>query len=285
MGGSDSPDVPSAGENYKDALEAQLRFQGSRRELDFLDQLGNIDMLRRLAPALANVQLGFEEQFGPQIRAAESEAIKQARLGDIQNVTDIAPLFNQAVEASDPRQAAIRKLLGEQVHGELQAGAGLDDGLRREIQQGVRAGQGARGISFGNAPVSEEAFAQGRAGLDLRRSRQQAAENFLRTSAATQPSALNFMTNRSGGSLVNAPGLPNAGTQGRIDQTFGAATQANNLQSQLDYNSAQQGGFNVGGAVGGGLGGAAMGAQIGAAGGPIGMGLGALIGAVGGGLM
>lgn len=280
MGGTpDTPDIPSAGENFAETIQAQLANQGSLRELEFLNQAGNLEIMRRLAPGLANFQLGFEDQFGSQFRAQGSEATRQNRLGDILNVQDLSPAFNQAVATSDPQTESIRAMLGGQIESELAAGAGLDDGLRREIQQGVRQAQTARGITRGNAPISEEAFAQGSAGLNLRRGRQTAAENFLRTQAATRPSALSFLTggqsgtSGQGGSALAQ--LPQIGGQGAFNnQLFQQSQAQNNLRAQTEFNAAQAG-------QGGGFAGAAGGAMTGftlSGGNPIG----AVVGGLGG---
>jgi len=276
--GPDAPDVPTAGENYAEALEAMLQNQGSTRQLEYLDSLGKLAIASRLAPVLANIQLGFEEQFGPQMRAAESEATRQSRLGDIDNIQQLAPLFQSAAYAADPTTERLRQTLGASLQEQLEAGAGLDPSLRREIQQGIRAAQTARGMTRGNAPISEEAFALGTRGTQLRAGRQQAAESFLRTQAATAPDALSFITGRPSQTAA-MPMIPQSGVQGQLQNMAGMAQQQNNIASQTAYNAAQLGaGGGIGGAASGALSGAAMGSAVPG----IGTGVGAILGGIAG---
>ena len=177
--GGDTPQVPSAGENYADTIKAMLENQGALRELNMTNQLGDINSTATLAPAYANMLMNFDNAYGPQLRASQSEATRQTRAGDILNVADLGPAFQQAVSASsDPQSEMMRNLLGQQVFGELQQGMQMDPEMLREVQQGVRQAQGARGIVRGAAPVSAEAFTAGSRGLQLRGQRQQAASNF-----------------------------------------------------------------------------------------------------------
>lgn len=268
--GSSTPQVPTAGENMSDTIAALLENEGALRQYNLMSRLGDIDALATLSPAYANVMLGFEEQFGPQLRAAESEATRQTRAGDILNIADLGPAFQQAISAAnDPMAEQMRNELGQQVFGELQQGTQMDDQLRREVEQGVRRAQGSRGIMRGSAPVSAEAFTVGSKGLQLRQQRQQAADNFLRQTAATRPDAAGFITGRGGVQQAN-PALAPQQMPNQFGQMFDATQQASNLQSQLSYNSQQANkGGGLGGAIGGGLAGYAIG-------GPIGAGLGAL---------
>jgi len=282
-----APKVPTAGENYASAIEAYLENQGSLREAEFFDQLSNLEMLSTFAPAAAELQLAFESQFGTPLRAAESEATRQTRLGDIANIQELGPAFQQALSASsDPQAEAIRQELGRQVMGELSAGQGMSPELQREVEQGVRRAQGARGIVRGSSPVAAEAFARGSRGLQLQQQRQQAADNFLRQTAATRPDAFSFITGRQGVQQANPALAPQTGGQGMgVGQLFGATTDASNLQSQLSYNAAQAGaGGGIGGLAGGALGGAAMakGAGMGSVFGLPGMAVGAGLGGIAG---
>ena len=273
-----TPKVPTAGENYEDTMEAMLKYQGQRREMELFDQLGNIEMIRNVAPAYANVLMGFEDQYGPQLRAAESEATAQTRAGDIYNVNQLGGAFQDALRAStDPQSQAIRDELGAQVMSELSAGQGMSPELQREVEQGVRRGQTARGISRGGSAVASEAFARGARGLQLQQGRQQAADNFLRQTAATRPDAFSFITGRQGVQQANPALAPQQGSM-NFDQMLADTQRQSGLQSQLAYNASQapSGMGGLGTALGTGAGalfGGAPGAMIG---GTIGGGLGGL---------
>ncbi len=279
MGKNDSPRppvVPTAGENLEDSIAASRENQGDLRVMEFLNRLGSIEQMAQLAPAFQNFVNNFEEEFGAENRARQSEAVRQTRAGDIYNVNDLAPAFNEAVRRADPASARVRDELSNQISSELGEGTNLDPQLRREVQQSVRQAQTARGNSRGSSNVAAEAFTLGARGQALRRQRQQAASSFLNLQSQTNPSAMNFLTNRGGVTTAqaNVPG-PTGGAN--MGQLFNAAQQSSNLQSQLNYNSAQAGGGGVGA-----LGGAASGAATGTA---ILPGWGTLIGGALGGIM
>lgn len=297
-GGPDIPDPISAGENYRDTIEAQIENQGLVRELQLLNKTGDVEILRRIAPLLAEVQMDFEERYGSQLRAQASEAQAQTVAGDAFNVSELSPMVNEAIAAADPRAEALRAQLHDSVSTDLAAGAGLDDSLRREIQQGIRSGQSARGITRGAAPVSEEAFAQGSAGVNLRNMRRQAAESFLRTNAATRPDTLSFITQGrasggngagGGGGVAQMPMSTGGGGGGFNNQLMQQFTQQSNMNHQLQSNAAMAGApGGVSGGIGGGLSGAASGAMVGSVvpgiGTAIGAGIGGVLGMIGGAL-
>jgi hypothetical protein len=132
----------------------------------------------------------------------------------------------------------MRRVLAEQILGDLSAGAGMTPELVREVQQGVRQGQSARGMMRGMAPIAEEAFARGSRGLQLKQMRQQAAQDFMKTTAATRPDAFQFITGRGAGPIASPSLAPQTGTN-LFNAAMGQAAAANNLQSQLKFNAGQ----------------------------------------------
>ena len=281
MGGSSSPDQPapiSAGQNFGEAINVLLERGGELRNLAFLDQLGQIEQLRRLAPALANVNLDFESQFGPALRAQASEAQRQTRAGDIYNVASLSPGIRQAEAIADPMSAQIRNTLGQQTISELNAGASLDPGLRREVEQAIRGAQTARGITRGSAPVAAEAFSIGSRGEQLRRNRQQAASNFLGLQQSTQVNPFAFVAGQPV-QQAQPQSLGQGQTLNSLPGLIGATTDANNMNSQLAFNASQVGGGNgMVGALGGAAAGAYVGSTIPVVGTAIGAGVGGLLG-------
>lgn len=210
---------------------------------------GDLDQARDMLPfigesarAVAEAQLGIAEEFGGRF-------IEQ-RL--------------QELEQSDPIGFELRQKLGEAVRADLDAGFGLGDGLRSEIQQGIRGGQVARGNLFGAAPVAAEAFGVGEAALRLRQQRLGNVASFL--SGTTPVAQFSQINGAQGGAASFNPlgvgqgvGLnPNAGAQGAQ-----FAMQSYQQQSQNAVNSAQLsplntllgfGGAMVGVGVAGGVG-------------------------------
>lgn len=119
--------------------------------------------------ALAPRRLGLErEYFGD---FAETQA---SGMGDI--LDEVGPRAIAAYRAANPDQAALLDELNRQALEELSLGAGLDPSLRREVQQGVREGQTARGLGFGPSDLYEETMTLGRAGQELRARRRAFAD-------------------------------------------------------------------------------------------------------------
>jgi hypothetical protein len=69
--------------------------------------------------------------------------------------------------------------LGQRVLQGLSQGYELGDELSREVEQGIRAGQTARGNYLGPALVAEEAFGRGQAALNLYNQRLGQAQTYL----------------------------------------------------------------------------------------------------------
>jgi len=112
--------------------------------------------------------LDLLEEITPQISRVTAEQTRAQRGADIRDVLELGPESRRAIEAADPQQAALIAELTRQAQDELSAGAGLDPSLRREVQQGIREGQAARGFGFGPNDLFEEAFSLGTAGQALR---------------------------------------------------------------------------------------------------------------------
>ena len=291
------PSIPTSGETLESVINVLSERLPELQSLQVADALQSLFLQQTFDPAQAELGLAQEARFGAPIRAAQAEATRQTAAGQIFNVASISPSLRQAEAIASPETEAIRGELTSQIGSELAAGTQLDPQLRRELQQQVRAAQTARGISFGAAPVAEEALFVGSRALQLRQQRQAAASNLIRLNAATQVSPFSLLGG--GGAAPGAPGAlgapqapqaPGGGiAQQFLPQLFGAEQQSGLLQSQLSFNAAQLAptgvlgfGGSPAGAVGGAAGGAFAGAQIGAAGGPIGAlggaGIGALLG-------
>lgn len=278
-----APVIPTTGETLESVIDVLSERLPELQALQVADALQNLFLQQTFDPAQAELGLAQEARFGAPTRAAQAEAARQTAAGQIFNVAALGPSLRQAEAVASPETEALRAELSRQVGGELAAGTQLDPQLQRELQQQVRAAQTARGISFGAAPVAEEALFVGSRALQLRQQRQAAAANLIRLNAATQVSPFSLL----GGGRA-APGAPGAlgGQQaptGGIAQQFlpglfGAETQGGLLRAQTAFNVAQlapTGALGFGGSTGTGIGGAAAGFAIG---GPVGAGIGALVG-------
>jgi len=275
MGKSKAPSppvIPTSGEELAGVIDVLTERLPELQALQVADIIQNLAQQAQFVPAFAGLQLAQEAQLGGLQRAAQSEASRQSLAGQLFNIGALTPGIRQAEAFAFPETEALRTELGRQIGGELQAGAALDPELRREFQQQVRSAQTARGISFGAAPIAEEALFVGGRAAQLRRQRQEAAQNLIRLNAATQVSPFQFAAGFGG-----APGAPGAqlGQQqiptGGIAQQFLPQLQQQEaqrglLRAQQGFNAAQlaPGGFlGQGGSLAGGAG---LGAVAGAAG-------------------
>lgn len=231
------------------------------------------------------------------------------------------PVFTQQyldrIDQADPTFRAVRDKLGASVASDLDAGYSLGDRLTREVEQGIRGSQSARGNWLGPAPTAAEVFAKGSTAIDLNNQRQANARGFLSTRGTSdlfsnfgmmegyQP--VNVITPQTQYIDPGAPFQQMAANQGRTNSLL-AAYGANNenrfgtYDRQWDrylyssFNGALGGAGAAGGgsagwggaaagAAGGALSGAAMGAATGAMAGGIGAIPGAIIGGIGGAVM
>jgi len=227
----------------------------------------------KFQPQQIEQQLAIERKFGPEISGLQREAVKR----DIANAAALGPSFRE--QAEDPQTRALRTELGRQVEAELALGSQLDPQLRREIEQGIRSGQSARGLTRGPGAVNAEAFAKGARGEQLRRNRQSAAQNFIKLSSQTAPNVFAAITGRnpvtglgqqfqspipqnlSGSQQYAQQLLPGqiAGEQQFRNQKFNlASAQAASKKSGLGTLLGGAAGFALGGPAG-----AAVGSQIG----------------------
>lgn len=283
-----APVIPTAGESLESVINTLVERLPEIQELLTADVLQNLSTLTQFAPAFTTAALAQEAEFGPITRATQAEAQRQTLAGQLFNIGALTPGIRQAEAFAAPGTEATRGLLERQVFGDLAAGGELGAPLQRELQQQVRAAQAARGISFGAAPISEEALFLGSRSQQLKTQRQQAASNLIRLNVSTQISPFQFATGGAG-QQAQLPSIPTQGAAGQfLPSLFGQEQQRGLLQAQQAFNIGQLGqtsgiaGF--GGGIGGGLGGAATGFAIGspfggpAVGGAIGAGIGGLLG-------
>lgn len=260
-----APRVPSASENLEGSITALLENQDALREMERSNQLWELDQLNEIAPQVAELAMAFENAYGSQMRDAELAATRQTRAGDLATMEALGPQWETALQASDPTSYGMRQELASQIMGDLSMGGDLTGSQLRDVEQSVRRGQTARGITRGAAPVTSEAVERINRSQAMKAQRQAAADAFLRTSAATRPDYLNFASNRGGVQQAN-PQLAPQNSPDYFSKIWADQTAANNLQSQLNYNASAAGAGNTAGLLGT-IGGAALGSMFG----PVGM--------------
>ena len=240
MGSSKAPAVPTAGENISSAIDATLKNQDALREMDRSNQLFDIATLESVGPQYTQLLLDFEDMYGSELRNSEAYATGEERANELANIQSLAPMFQDAVSsAADPQSERMRNMLAEQILGDLSAGGGMTPELTREVQQGVRQGQTARGMTRGTAPIAEEAFARGSRGLQLKQMRQKAAQDFMQTTAATRPDAFQFITGRGAGPVASPSLAPQTGTN-VFNSAMGMAQQGGLAQANANGQASSQ---------------------------------------------
>ena len=167
-------------------------------------------------------------KYAPQIMdlynlSAQKNAATRMALNQ-QYSLPLAQLRNQQLEAVDPNFMAVNRQLGAQVQGDLNLGYQLGPGLTRELQQGIRGAQTARGNVLGAAPTAQEAFGEGQASLAMYNQRLSNAQNYLQ---GRQPTDL--------WPALNATEAYNP-NNAYVDQSLGAQAANTIANSQANYN-------------------------------------------------
>jgi hypothetical protein len=238
-------EVPYQPFSVNDLLWANQRFMG--QQMGYAPQL--MDLYNLSAQKNAATRLSLNQQYS----------------------LPLAQLRNEQLEAVDPQFMAANRQLGDfvskglrfedpiaqAVMADFTAGRNLGPGLEREVRQGIRGAQTARGNILGPSPTAQEAFGTGQAAeslwqqrlataLGMYQGREANAQNFLQ---GRQPTdlwpALNATEayNPSGTYVDQSLGIQAAnvasGSQANYNQSFVTAGNAYNqaLISSTDVNN------------------------------------------------
>jgi len=260
-----APTLPTVGEDIKSAIQAYSDTSGQRANLALQDALTQLRISRETAPEALALQREYLPQYNQMLLDLERELAPQwydlqqtEREREAKSVSELAPLIRGSTDT--PEMAAMRAELGRQIAGELQSGMAMDPEMQREIEQGVRAAQSARGVVRGTAPVATEALIKGSAAANLRKARQQAAQQFITFQNQTQVDPWAAVTGRQMNpnyAQGQAPQPQFARLNQMLPGLLDATSQRNAQQYQLNYNAAQANASRksgLGGAIGGLLG-------------------------------
>jgi hypothetical protein len=164
------------------------------------------------------------------------------KASDVQSYLD---LYRQI----DPTDYAARQKLGQDISAQEALGSQLDAQTAREVAQGVRAGQAARGNVYGTPQLVAEAMTRGSKGLELQRQRQQDLQSYLGSGQSIGALAQNLYQQ----------GLQNTRAGQQAAQSYLGSGQtpydtgANYVnQAEQRAANASQGGYGGGGGGGGG---------------------------------
>lgn len=185
-----------------------------------------------------------EERAGDQLRQIDPEAYQTA-VGLGQRYRQMAT--EELPDTTDPRTEQLRGTLEDEALNQLRLGSTLDQEVRRNVEQGVRAAQTSRGNIFGVGPAVEEAMQTGLAGEQRKLARYGAAAQFLgsgqtRSDALQQNLAFRdtLLNNRLGQAsnfIAGGPSLYNL-SNARTGQ------QQNAFANYINANQASSGQFN-----------------------------------------
>lgn len=231
FGGKKVKRPPTVGQNLAQSLADIQKNQGTINAINEADLANAIEQFKKFAPEISESELDVLRKFGPLFQAENLESFNRA-------ATDLQGQFDR----SNPLAAELRNTLLKEAITSLQNPTGLDPALQREVEQGIRSAQTARGTSGGNSAVSAEAFARGTVGEELRRNRINAAQNILRTNTATgfnQQQAVPF-TNFSA-PPGNTVGGFNSQSANLFPGVFAAQADNNAVQSNIEQFNATRG--------------------------------------------
>lgn len=191
MGDVDAPPPRDYGAETRETLQAQVELApdlyAAEREFSPLYADLSAENVRR---SLLGVDgkgglLKTFEDVAPRTQALQDQAQQAQRRADVRSLEELGAPTIEALRNADPQQKLLMDRLNVAALQDLEAGYGLDPALRAETEQNVRAAQAARGVGWGNADATAEAFAVGERGLALRTQRMLTAQNQARLNAAT----------------------------------------------------------------------------------------------------
>ena len=179
----DQPAAQSAGEVYKEAIEALSKsMQGIFASDSAYTKLYNALMqsqqsenLSAYNQTLQNLNLQAAQTYNPQFANAILNYEKAYGQSYIKTLVS-------NLRASDPEYWSNYDAQGAEILADLQKGSDMTQAQVRESQQGTRAAQASRGNSYGFANSAQEVYNQFMAGENLKAQRQNAALGFLRSS-------------------------------------------------------------------------------------------------------
>lgn len=220
MGDVNAPPPRDYGQETRDTLQAQVdlapdRYAAERQFSPLYADLSAQNVRRLLLgngrdPGL----LSTWEDIAPRTQALTDQAQSAQRTSDVEALRTLAPQAIQALRDADPQQRALMDALNKSALDDLNAGYGMDPALRDSVSQNVRAAQASRGMGFGNADATAEAFALGDRGLALRTQRQLTAQNQARLNAATGADPALVVLGRPSQAAGQSQGLLSQGQQG-----------------------------------------------------------------------
>ena len=170
FGGKEIKAPPTIAQNLQSAINDVSKNRGQLNTLQTLDFENAISQFKKLQPQVSEEELNLLRRFEPQFQQFALNSFENSLTG-----------LGQIEGKLDPVGVEIRNLLKSQILEELKNPTAIDPHLAREVEQGIRGAQSARGTSIGNSAVTSEAIGRGSLAEQLRRTRQTVGQNILKT--------------------------------------------------------------------------------------------------------
>ena len=198
---NEQPDVPSYSFDVgqlKEPLDEEAFFDMfmklQEQYPEFLRSAIKVQL--QAAPAMTRAQVAnqkalFKNMVSLQTEAAPTIAAKEAEL-----LQQYAPEFGQAYRTQFGNLGTLDQDIGtmrDVATRELGYGYTLGDELTREVEQGIRAAQTARGNYLGPAATAQEAMGKGAAAVDMFNQRFQNYGSFLNAEMGAAGTRQNFL--------------------------------------------------------------------------------------------
>lgn len=220
MGDVNAPPPRDYGQETRDTLQAQVdlapdRYAAESKFSPLYTDL-SVQNLRRFLLGNGDSQgfLSTFEEIAPRTQAIQDQTQNAQRASDLAALQQFGPDTVKAIRNADPQQAALMSKLNESAMADLNAGTNLTPDQLDSVRQSVRAAQAGRGVGWGNADATAEAFAAGDRGLALQQVRQRTAQDTARLNAATGADPALVVLGRSSQGAAQGQALLGQGQQG-----------------------------------------------------------------------
>jgi hypothetical protein len=160
------PDVDYGAKMF-DTLMAQIKTMGPMAEAE--REWGGV-MSENELMKIRTMLLGTEDTPGmlstyegdidPALRRMAAAQQKSKVAGDVSAMEEFGPAMREAIRQQDPERAALMDAMMGQAQEGVELGRQLTPYEQRQVSQGTRSGQAARGMGYGPRDVAYENIAQ-----------------------------------------------------------------------------------------------------------------------------
>lgn len=184
----DAPDVTARniGKETRDTLQAQIDLAPDQYavEAEYGPKYAKLEQ-DKLEMALTGKVTGkgylpmYEDELMPASNRISAKTASDQRAADIADVEKYGPRATAAFKAANPEVASMDDALSAQIMKLISAGGTLDPAEERQLQQGIRSTQAARGMGYGTSDAIGEAVGLDRASEGRRIARLNTGMNYI----------------------------------------------------------------------------------------------------------